>query len=218
MKNTQSGFVTIIVTGILVLILGSAVTYYFFNKKQYSDSFTTSTVTEIDKKQTPNTIQPIASSTQSSNKLYSNSKYNFQFSYPSNLELVEYQGSQECTKNTDNTNNDLKVAEIASINNVSILIVCMTLTSEIGNKNLDPSSFEKHEKISMITVGGKNSYKHVFTTATGYSWVVYQIPIDSNHYLEISESNGNIDRVNGDFPLTEKEWNIILSSFKESNI
>jgi uncharacterized protein YxeA len=213
MKNTQKGFIIPAIIIVMVVLLAGG-SFYYVNKKSESkfDLIIKEDVVKEDIVATT-TLQSDVATTSLMTKSYSNSKYRFQFKYPENLKLSVYPGSQECEKSTNSTNTGPKVAGIASLNIASILVICTGLTSEIGNKNLDPSLYEKHENLTKVVIAGKDSFKHVFTTATGYSWVVYQIPLDSTHYVEISESNGNADRMRGDMPLTTEQWNVILSSF-----
>jgi hypothetical protein len=176
-----------------------------------SSSLATGTLTVADTTSTDPTVDW---------KTYTNAKYGFQFSYPSTFTtLQEYpnNGQQECVPTEVSKGTSINAIGIASFSDgtLSVNLVCQSLTQGVVNSGINTFiGITKGDDVTTVAVAGKSSYRHELTTATGYHWIIIQIPLDSNHYIEMGYTFGNSDSLQGETPLSNSDWTNILASFK----
>jgi Tfp pilus assembly major pilin PilA len=159
MNNHKQDFIVTILI-ILITILAISAGLYLYQTNNHS-------VKAPINIQTTNATQ---TNNTSNSKIYSNSQYGFQFSYPS----------------TVSTNDGT-----LSVNVVSQPLTQDMVTSGINTFIRTPES----DNITTISVDGITSYRHNFTTAVGYEWTIIQIPLDANHYIEIGYTFGTTPRI-----------------------
>lgn len=163
----------------------------------------------------------ISNSTSDHNlKMYTNTKYGFQLSYPAKFAAAEEypnHGQQEC-RQTDigkgTTMNFVNAAIIPDL--LQINVVCQTLQypqASTLETDLSATSVTSNNQYKTVNIAGKQSNEIEFVTSTGYLWKIAQIPLNNSHYVEIGYTFGNASRLNGLIELSDTEWNSILSSF-----
>lgn len=100
MKNNQKGFIVPILLAIMAaLVIGGGA--YVYKKKKVEDQAAIDTkIQEVNqaKQQIDTKTYPIAQTDVSNWKTYTNSEYNFEFKYPSNLSMDENKGSSNFEK------------------------------------------------------------------------------------------------------------------------
>jgi|GEM_PF-7089039 len=166
--------------------------------------------------------QSTASSVPADWKTYTNLKYGFEFKYPprfSNFEEYPDQGKQECQQ-TD-VGKGVRMNFIAVANgSLQVNVVCQALQrpqATTFETDFSATSVTQNNQENTLRVAGNQSNEVEFTTATGYSWKIAQIPLDGSHYVEIGHTFGNSNYLNGEKDLIEEEWGKILSSFRFSS-
>jgi hypothetical protein len=149
-------------------------------------------------------------------KTYKNQKYGFEFKYPKGfIDRKDYpeNGISDCfTHNIGSDSGRIEIVNAAHINNLSVSVICESLTqARIDSFKNTGGGYTS----STFVVAGKTAYQHEFTTATGYTWWIAQIPLDTTHFAEIGYTYGNSYRLNKDgYEMTTTEWNTMLSTFK----
>ncbi|MDB5260656.1 MAG: hypothetical protein JWN37_887 [Candidatus Nomurabacteria bacterium] len=177
----------ILIGMILIISIGA---FYFNNKKD------------------TNTSVHIPNSASSTGDLtYINDEYKFDFKYPSKIGSFTALKLDECATVAAWDDSVIKSKQLAIASNVTVTLVCENLLDTLI-KQFDR---ETDERTNEVVVNGKNGYNHYFVTSTGYEWRIFQIPLDANHYLEISYTYRYLpDYVE----LSEGEWNEIINSIE----
>jgi len=209
MNNHKQGFiVTILIILIAILAISAGLYLYQTNNQSAKAPIDIQTTNATQTNNTPNS------------KIYSNSQYGFQFSYPSTFStLQEYPNNrqQECVRTEAGKGTSINAVGIVSFNDgmLSVDVVCQPLTQDVVTSGINTfNETTEADNINTIIVAGIMSYRHNFTTAVGYQWIIIQIPLDANHYIEIGYTFGNSNRLQGETPLSNTEWAQLLASFK----
>ena len=145
---------------------------------------------------------------------YLNTVYGFSFKLPHNYSQVRESPEQKkCLNNRTWDGASLLSVTVAEIQNISVIVGCQKLSGSIVHQFSDEAVSSRE-----VIVYGRKAHLHEFVTKNGYSWQVVQVPLDENHYLEISHNYKPEpefvapDELAGYKPLSENEWNSLVTS------
>src|ERR1035437_3030963 len=201
MHNHKQGFIVTILIILITILAISAVLYLYQTNNQ-----------SVKAPINTQTTNPTQTNNTSNSKIYSNSQYGFKFSYPSTL-LIDQEhpnnGQQECVQTEVGKGTSINSVGVASFNDgtLSVKVVCQRLTQDVVNSGINTFiGITKDDDVTTVAVAGTMSYQHNFTTVTGYEWIIVQIPLDADHYVEIGYTFGNSNRLQGETPLNSADW------------